>query len=194
MSGRLHVLIVSVVAFTVAVAVGASATTQPDAVSVHVQQQLSIAGNLHISFRSNDRLPRGGYYYAVIVLKPYKHYTKQTPPPCATSSDMERTDYSYPHPGHPVRLALTPTKSPEHHWCPSGTYIGAIYAVPEPPPCKSNYPCRSENYTPKNCFELENGRRACGIVARPKSHAYPEGLPKPLERGTRIIGHFKVTF
>jgi hypothetical protein len=195
MRWRFHFLILSILALTVAGAVGASARTQPDAVSVHVQQKPSIAGNVHISFHPLDRLPPGGYYYAVIVLKPYKGYTQETPPPCATSSDMQKTDYGYPHPGHPVRLALTPTTSPEHHWCRGGNYIGAIYAVPHAPPCNSTYPCRSENYKPPSpCWETEPGHRVCGVVVQPKFYRYPNGLPTPLAKDTRIIGHFRVTF
>jgi hypothetical protein len=194
MQWRFHFLILSVLALTVAGSVGASASTQPDAVSVHVQQKPSIASNVHISFRPIDRLPPGGYYYAVLVLKPYKHYTQNEPPPCATSSNMQRTDYGYPHPGRPVRLALTPAKSFARHWCRGGVYSGGIYAVPYPPPCNSTYPCRSEPYKePSPCFEIEPGHRACGVVAKPKLYRYPDGLPAPLAKGTRIIGRFAVT-
>jgi hypothetical protein len=195
MRWRLHVLIVSAVALSVAGSVGAAAGTQPDAVSLHVQQKPSVAGNIHISFHSTEHLPQGGYYYAVIVLKQYKHYTQDEPPPCATSSNMERTDYGYPHPGRPVRLALTPTKSAAGHWCHGGTYSGGIYAVPYPPPCNNTYPCRSEPYKePSPCFEIAPGHRACGVVAKPKLYRYPDGLPTPLAKGTRIIGRFHVSF
>ena len=81
--------------------------------------------------------------------RPYKRYTRRTPPPCATSSNMERTDYGYPAPDGAVRLTLTPTVSATHHWCRGGSYIGAIYAVPHAPPCESKYPCRSEPYEPR---------------------------------------------
>jgi hypothetical protein len=188
----LPILVGSIVALTAAGSVGASAGTR--AVSVHVQRKPSVAGNVHISFQPTDRLPEGGYYYAVLVLEPYKHYTRASLPPCATSSDMERADYGYPHPGRPVRLALTPAKSPAGHWCRGGVYSGGIYAVPDAPPCESTYPCRnSEPYERSDCFELENGRRACGIV-RPKHYSYPEGLPTPLAKGARIIARFQVTF
>ena len=106
----LHLLIAAVFALTAAGSVAAWAGTQPPTVSVHVQRKLSVTGNVHVSFHPTDPLPVGDYYYAVIVLKPYKHYTKKSPPPCATSSDMQRTDYGYPHPGHPVQLALTPAE------------------------------------------------------------------------------------
>jgi hypothetical protein len=184
--------IASVVALGLASAVGASASAQPDGVPVNVQQKPSIAGNVHIGFPSTGSLPPGGYYYAVIVLKPYKHYTQEAPPPCATSSNMQKTDYGYPHPGHPVRLVLTPTKSATGHWCRGGSYIGAIYAVPHPPPCNSIYPCRSEPYK-EPCAGVRPG---CveGIVARPREWAYPQGLPTPVAKGTRIIAHFKVSF
>jgi len=188
----LQLLIVSTVALTVVGSVDASTGTQ--AVSVHVQRKPGVAGNVHVSFRPTDRLPEGGYYYAVLVLKPYKRYTRKAPPPCATSSDMERADYGYPHPGRPVRLALTPAKSPTGHWCRGGIYSGGIYAVPQAPPCEGTYPClSSEPYERSNCWEIESGHKVCGIV-RPKRYAYPEGLPTPLARGARIIARFQVTF
>ena len=195
MRRRFHFLILSVLALTAAGSVGASASTQPDPVSIHVQQKPSIAGNVHIGFRPTNRLPPGGYYYAVIILKPYEHYTENEPPPCSTSSNMEQTDYGYSHPGSPVRLTLTPAKSFSRHWCRGGVYSGGIYAVPYPPPCNSTYPCRSEPYKePSPCFEIEPGHRACGVVARPELYRYPFGLPAPLAKDTRIIGHFRVTF
>jgi len=164
-------------------------------VAVHVQAKLRIAGNVHISFRPTAPLPAGGYYYAAIVLKPYRHYTRSAPPPCATSSNMQRTDYGYPHRGRPVELALTPTPSHARHWCPGGHYIGAVYAVPQAPPCNSTYPCRAEPYKPHGpCFELQGGHRVCGMVMRPHVYAYPDGLPRPLASSTRIVGYFGVDF
>lgn len=193
MQWRFHVLIVGALALSVAGSISASASTK--AVSVHVQRTPSVASNVRISFLATDHLPQGGYYYAVIVLKPYKHYTQVEPPPCSTSSGMERTDYGYPHPGRTVRLALTPAKSTAGHWCRGGTYIGAVYAVPHAPPCNSTYPCRSENYEPKSpCWEIEPGHRVCGLVVRPKFYRYPDGLPKPIEHDTHIVGHFRVIF
>jgi hypothetical protein len=191
---KLYAVLAASLALGVVGQLSASASTRPGAVSIHLQKP-SLAGNVHISFQPTDRLPPGGYYYAVIVLNLFKHYTRQSPPPCATSSNMERTDYGYPQPGHPVRLALTPAKSATGHWCPGGDYSGGIYAVPYPPPCNSTYPCRSEPYkAPSPCFEIAPGRRACGVVALPKRYSYPEGLPAPLAKGTRIVGHFEVKF
>ncbi len=106
---------------------------------------------------------------------------------------MEKTDYGYPQPGRSVRLTLTPAKSVAGHWCRGGNYLGAVYAVPHAPPCNRAYPCRSEPYEPSPCFEIAPGRRACGVVARPKLYRYPDGLPAPLAKGTRIIGRFAVT-
>jgi hypothetical protein len=194
MHWRFQLAIVSALTLSVAGSVVASAGAQPNIVSVHVQRKPSVAGNVHVSFHAADHLPQSGYYYAVLVLKPYKSYTKKAPPPCATSSDMQRTDYGYPHPGHLVRLALTPAKSTTRHWCPGATYIGGIYAVPHAPPCESAYPCPSEPDERSPCFEIAPGRKACGVVAQPKLYSYPEGLPKPLAHGTRIVGHFHVTF
>jgi hypothetical protein len=172
---------------------GALASTRSgDAVRVQVRP--SVAGNVHISFRPTIRLPSGGYYYAVIVLRPYGHYTRTTPPPCATSSDMQKTDYGYARPGEPVKLGLTRAPSAAHRWCYGGSYVGAVYAVPNTPPCNSTYPCRSESYEATPCFQLQDGRLACGVVARPRTYAYPDGLPAPVERGTRIVGYFRVAF
>ncbi|HEV2945713.1 MAG TPA: hypothetical protein VGX26_11440 [Solirubrobacteraceae bacterium] len=186
----LHLLIAGVVALTAAGSVDASTGTQT--VPVNVQQKPSIVGNVHISFPSTGSLPPDSYYYAVMVLKPYKHYTQEVPPPCATSSNMEKTDYGYPRPGRPVRLVLTRAKSLAGHWCRGGVYSGGIYAVPYPPPCNSTYPCRSEPYK-EPCAGIRPG---CveGVVAKPRFYRYPDGLPAPLAKGTRIIGHFKVSF
>lgn len=175
--------------------VAAVADTQSDAIPVHVQRKLSIRENVHLSFLSRNQLPEGGYYYAVIVLKPYKGYTRSNPPPCSASSNMERTDYGYPRPDHGVQLALTPSQSATEHWCRGGAYVGAVYAVPHAPPCESKYPCRSEPYkSPSPCWETEGGRKVCGKVASPRRYAYPDGLPKPLTSGTRIVGRFSVVF
>jgi hypothetical protein len=164
------------------------------AVSVHVQKP-NLKRSVHISFRPTGKLPPDGYYYAVMVLRPYRHYTRTSPPPCSTSSDMERADYGYPQSGKPVRLSLTPARSTTAHWCRGGTYTGAIYAVPQAPPCEGKYPCRSEPYEPPSpCWEIAPGRRACGIAVKPGSYAYPDGPPRPLNKGTSIIGHFTVTF
>jgi hypothetical protein len=190
MRWRFHVLIVSAVVLSFAGTLGAAASTPLEAVSVHVQQKPRIAGNIHVSFHARH-LPEGGYYYAVIVLKPYKKYTRTSPPPCATSSDMQRTDYGYPQPSGEVALALTPAKSRTGHWCSGGAYLGAIYAVPHTPPCESSYPCHSEPYK-EPCAGIAPG---CveGVVARPREWAYPQGLPTPRASGTSIVGHFTVT-
>ncbi|HEY7830476.1 MAG TPA: hypothetical protein VIC06_07935 [Solirubrobacteraceae bacterium] len=162
-----------------------------ETVSVRTQRKLNAHQNVHITFRARH-LPEGGYYYGVIVLKPYKKYTLTSPPPCATSSDMQRTDYGYPQSNRKVGLALTPAKSRAGHWCPGGDYVGAIYAVPHAPPCESNYPCRSEPYK-EPCAGVGPG---CvhGIIVRRGRWAYPQGLPSPQASGTTIVGHFTVRF
>ena len=190
-----HTLIVGGLALGMAGSVDASTNTRPETVFVHVQRKLSIRENVQIGFQSAGRLPEHGYYYAVIVLKPYKRYTRKAPPPCSTSSNMERSDYGYPQPDRSVRLALSPAGSATRHWCRGGTYLGAVYAVPHAPPCESEYPCRSETYEPPGpCWELESGRKVCGVVALPKRYAYPDALPEPLAKGTRIVGRFSVVF
>jgi hypothetical protein len=161
------------------------------AVSVHVQHKLAVHQNVNLTFQARQ-LPEGGYYYGVIVLKPYKKYTRTSPPPCSTSSNMQRTDYGYPRAVGKVALALTPAKSSTEHWCPSGSYEGAIYAVPHAPPCESAYPCHSEPYK-EPCAGLAPG---CvhGVVAQPKQYSYPDGLPTPRATGTMIVARFSVKF
>ncbi len=190
-----HVLLVGGLVLWLAAAVDAASGPTPRSVSVHVQPGPRAGENVHISLRSAARLPAGGYYYAVIVLKPYRRYTRQSPPPCATSSDMQRTDYGYPQADGEVSLALTPAHSATRHWCPGGAYAGAVYAVPHAPPCEGTYPCASEPYKPPSpCWEVQAGRQVCGVVAWPRVYAYPDGLPEPRAPGTRIVAHFGVAF
>lgn len=168
-----------------------SAVALAATVPVHVRHKPAVGQNVHLTFRARQ-LPEGGYYYGVIVLKPYKNYTWSSPPPCSTSSNMQRTDYGYPRANGQVALALTAAKSSTGHWCPGGSYEGAIYAVPHAPPCESAYPCPSEPYTPPSpCWNIE-GHRVCGVVAHPRAYTYPDGLPAPLARGTRIVARFSV--
>jgi hypothetical protein len=163
-----------------------------ETVAVHVLRKLSASQNVHVTFRGRQ-LPEGGYYYAVIVLEPYRKYTRRSPPPCATSSDMQRTDYGYPQPSGVVALALTPAKSLTGRWCPGGHYVGAIYAVPHAPPCDSAYPCHSEPPYKQPCEAIE---RPCvtGKVAHPRESEYPDRLPSPRANGTTIVGRFAVRF
>jgi len=194
-SRALHALLLAALALGLTGSVQASSAVPPEAVSIHVQHQPSVSGNVHITFRAGGVLPEGGYYYGVMVLKPYKRYTRAHPPPCSTSSNMQRADYGYRQPDGTVRLALTPTRSATRHWCRGGTYLGAVYAVPHAPPCESKYPCRSEPYEPPSpCWEVEPGRRVCGVVAQPGRYAYPGAIPTPLARDTRIVGRFSILF
>jgi hypothetical protein len=192
MHRKSHVLIITVATFTMAGSALAAGRGMTNAGSVHVQRNPSISGDVHVSLRPTDRLPPGGYYYAVIVLRKYKQFTAREPPPCATSSNMEKTDYAYPHPGRPIEIALTQAKSLSHRWCRGGIYSGGIYAVPYPPPCDSTYPCRSEPYK-EPCVGVEPGC-VLGVVAKPDHYHYPDELPTPLAKGTRIVAHFRVTF
>lgn len=168
---------------------GIAAAATP--VDVHVQRQLAAGQNVHLTFHARQ-LPKGGYYYGVIVLQHYKHYTRASPPPCATSSNMQRTDYGYPRSNREVALVLAPAKSLTRHWCPAGEYTGAIYAVPHPPPCESKYPCRSEPYE-RPCAGVGPG---CvhGVVQQPGEWRFPQGLPTPLAKGAAIVGRFTVRF
>jgi hypothetical protein len=203
--------------------VGVAAAASSSAVFVQVPSHPSIAGHVHISFHPRARLPRGGYYYAVIVLVHYAGGSPGTPLRCATSSDMQETEYGSPLPGLPVRLTLLPAKSTVNQWCAGGSYEGAIYAVPHRPPCRSSYPCYGKSTQNGACWGLE-GHVACGVVAKPEPepkppqpqpepkqtpepgppatnppptptpYSYPGGLPKPVDHSTRVIGRFQVSF
>jgi hypothetical protein len=172
-----------------AVSGAVACSTAAEAMPVHLQRKPAVRQNVHITFRARN-LAEGGYYYAVIVLKPYRKYTRRSPPPCSTSSNMSRTDYGYPHADGAVALLLAPAKSSTGHWCRGGSYEGAVYAVPHAPPCESTYPCRSEPYK-QPCAGVAPG---CvqGVVARPEEYAYPDGLPVPRATGTSIVGRFSV--
>jgi len=174
-------------------ALASSAPAAAETVSVHVQSKPTIRASVRVSFRAKP-LPDGGYYYAVLVLKPYRRYTRAAPPPCATSSNMQRADYGYPRSDGQVSLSLAPARSAAGHWCRGGAYVGAIYAVPHAPPCEGRYPCRSEPYTPPSpCWTLV-GQVVCGVVALPPQYRYPDGLPTPLAAGTTIAARFAVRF
>jgi hypothetical protein len=163
-----------------------------ETIAVHLPHRLSVGKDVHVSFRA-AALPEHGYYYAVIVLKPYRHYTRSAPPHCSTSSNMQRTDYGDPGSKGLVSLTLAPAKSSTWRWCPGGTYVGGVYAVPHPPPCESAYGCGAEPYERTGCAGVGPG---CvrGVVVRRDAYAYPNGLPSPRARGTRIVGRFTVTF
>jgi hypothetical protein len=174
-------------------ALAGSPPASAETVALHVQREPTIRHSVHLAFRAK-RLPEGGYYYAVMVLERYRRYTRGSPPPCSSSSNMQRTDYGYPLANGQVTLALTPARSLTGHWCRGGSYAGAIYVVPHAPPCESTYPCRSEPYEPPSpCWNVE-GRRVCGVVALPRRWAYPDGPPTPLAQGTRIVARFSVSF
>jgi hypothetical protein len=165
---------------------GALAALGP--VSVHVPQSPSVTQRVSIDFRPRAHLARGGYYYAVAVLV---HYPRplQAPytPRCALSSDMGVTQYGFPRNGRALRLTLLAAPSAENTWCPGGRYLGAVYAVPHKPSCSSAYPCYGRgSCSPQVSF--------CGVVAKPGYYSYPRGLPKPVDRSTRIVGRFTLEF
>jgi hypothetical protein len=172
-------------------AVALSCAAPAQALTVHVQSRPAIRHNVHLTGHA-PRLAQGGYYYAVIVLEQYKRYTRNSPPPCSTSSNMQGTDY--PRANDELPLTLGPTRSATGHWCRGGTYAGALYAVPHTPPCESAYPCSSEPPPPgRQCAGVASGC-VLGIVARPGAYAYPDGLPTPRASGTAIVAHFTVKF
>jgi hypothetical protein len=182
---------------------------QANRLRVQVPAHASPRGDVAISFLARARLPRGGYYYAVVVLVRYAGYSATSPPPCAISSDMERTAYGYPRRGRRVRLRLIPARSSERRWCGGGIYEGAVYAVPHPPRCGVALPCATRTTGYGSCWEVE-GRVVCGVVAKPEpptprheppapkgeppSYSYPGGLPKPIDRSAHVLGRFKLRF
>jgi hypothetical protein len=185
-------LILTVPALALAGLQSASAASRLGPVSVRVSQQPSVGGSVRVGFMPRGDLPSGGYYYAVIVLKEYARRSPSAPPPCAISSDMRRTQYGYPHRGRALSLTLKPASSTSGHWCPGGTYAGAVYAVPHKPRCAGSQPCYGRSTQTGSCWEVE-GRLLCGVVAIP-TYSYPGGLPKPIDHSARVVGHFQVSF
>jgi hypothetical protein len=181
---------------------------------VRVPSSPSLASPLKIGFSPHKRLPRGGYYYAVLVLEGYPHYSAASPPPCAVSSDMSQTPYAYAHKRRSVELTVLPAPSDQRAWCAAGTYVGAVYSVPHRPRC-GGYTCRGSTAEYGSaCWEVEPGHRVCGVVAKPPepnpepkpepppepkpeptpTYSFPGGLPKPLDRTARVVARFEVTF
>ncbi len=160
--------------------------------TVEVQGKPTVHSSVQLQL-SAPALPGGGYYYGVVVLRPYRHFTRAIQPACATSSEMRRTEYGYPPPDGRLPLTLAPAKSDTGRWCRGGSYEGAVYAVPHPPPCQGNYPCLvSEPYEPPALLSYEGHFRA-GIVL-PPTWSYPSSLPQPLASGTTIVDRFSVSF
>lgn len=182
--------LVATCALAVAAAAGAAAPFAR--VSVSVPAHPSPTGDVHISFQPRGRLPRGGFYYAVLVLHDYP--TAGAPPACATSSDMARTEYRSPDGARRLGLTILPARSTEGRWCAGGTYLGALYAVPHPPRCSYSSPCYGRTTQLAGpCFIVGEGHRVCGVVVNP-SYSYPGGLPRPLDSSSRVIGRFTVRF
>lgn len=190
---RPYLVILSTLALALTGSASASAATPLGPVSVRVPQKPSVTTTLAVSFHPRGRLPHGGYYYAVIVLEHYNR-SSAAPPACAISSDMRRTAYGYPRRDGAIHLTLLPAKSAKNRWCAEGTYEGAIYAVPHKPPCSKSYPCYGLSTQSGGCWEVEAGRRVCGVVIRPSPYSYPGGLPKPLDHSTHIVGRFQIKF
>jgi len=141
-----------------------------------------------VTFRPQSGLPRGSYYYAVAVLVHYRPKGADAgTAPCAISSDMGLTEYGRPGGAKSLQLTLLPASASQGRWCAGGTYEGAVYAVPHPPPCNSKYPCYGRG---SGCGEP---RGVCGVVINP-GYSYPGGLPKPIDRRSRVVGHFKLLF
>lgn len=161
------------------------------ALTVHVGTKLDPRRDVRVTFAA-PALPEGGYYYAVLVLRHYRHYTAASPPPCAVSSDMEHTDYGYPDATGTVLLRVSPVPSRTGHWCRGAAYEAAIYAVPHPPPCNAAYPCSSE--TPRHeCAGVGPG---CvhGVLPYYAAWKFPEALPSPRADGTKIGAYFRAVF
>jgi hypothetical protein len=181
-SGTLGVAIAGL-AFVAPGVSGAAAALGP--VSVQVPPTPSVKQRVTIAFHPRGQLAHGGYYYAVVVLR---HYLPPSYPlRCAVSSDMGVTGYGFPRRGRAVRLTLLAAASAEDQWCPGAMYEGAVYAVPHKPSCSSLYPC----YGKGSCGPQAG---VCGVVVSPGYYSYPGGLPKPIDRSTRIVGHFTLHF
>ena len=188
-------------------------------VSVRVPRHPGLTGNVPLRLGRLARLPRGGYYYAVVVLTGYAGYSGSAPPPCAISSDMHETEYDFPGPRRRATLDLIPAPSTAARWCAGGVYKGAIYAVPHRPRCTGTYPCHGRSSESGPCWQIE-GRRVCGVVAVPEgtekstpgepqpvppphepevplanpTYSYPGGLPTPADRASRIVARFTLRF
>jgi|GEM_PF-2517747 len=192
MRQEVRALAIGALALAIVGVASASATMQLGPVTVRLPQRPSVGANVSVAFNTRGQLPNGGYYYAVIVLEEYPRSLQSAHPPCAVSSDMRRTPYGYPRRGRPVRLTLTPAPSSSNHWCPGGGYIGAVYAVPHKPRCSRSYPCYGTSTQNSSCWEIE-GRVVCGVAVIPR-FSYPGGLPKPIDRTARVVGHFQISF
>ncbi|HEY2282561.1 MAG TPA: hypothetical protein VGH60_03305 [Solirubrobacteraceae bacterium] len=145
---------------------GGDAIAGANLVSVRLPTSSSATtGKLKVRLRPNMSLPRGGFYYAVLVLVDYKLGAPGEQPMCAVSSDMRETQYISPRNGRTGRLILLPAPSADRRWC-HGTYEGAIYAVPHKPRC-THHDCYG-TAAGGPCWELE-GKTACGVVANPKA-------------------------
>jgi hypothetical protein len=184
----LRVVYVAAVATVVWVVTGLSSTqaTAPlGPVAVQVPQSPPVTQAVTITFHPRGRLPRRGYYYAVIVLERYEQASLKTPPSCAVSSDMRKTAYGYSRGNHRIHLTLTPAESASNHWCPGGTYTGAIYAVPHKPPCNGYYSCYGKSAVNGSCWEVEGGHVVCGVVAHPKEEQAEREAKENAEREAR---------
>jgi hypothetical protein len=172
----------------------APASTRPAwfaPVAVSSPARPSLHGPLRINFAPRA-LPRGGFYYAVLVLSNYPSGTGARPS-CAVSSDMGKTQYGFPRSGARLRLSVLPARSGAETWCPGGTYLGAVYAVPHRPLCSYSQPCYGRTTQVGACWIVGEGRRVCGVVIRPR-YSYPGGLPRPLDASSRLVTRFVLRF
>jgi hypothetical protein len=190
-----QVLSISAVLVCVAASPTASAASWRSPVAVHVPRHPSDLTNVRVSFHTRGYLPHGGYYYAVIAVERYRGHTREAPPPCAISSDMLKTQYGYANRHGSVALTLFAAKSVDDRWCSGGAYEGAIYAVPHAPLCSGANPyavCSTDGY------EFGGGcnfaEKVCGVVIRGRRYAYLDGLPKPIDTSTQIVGRFQIRF
>lgn len=180
-----------------ALAALAAATALAAASFAHVSVSVAAhqsTGDVHISFQPRGHLPRGGYYYAVLVLHDYSGGGAANQPTCAVSSDMAKTEYGFPRRGRRLHLTILQARSPDARWCPGASYLGAVYAVPHAPRCSDSSPCYGKSTQVGACWILKEGRRVCGVAVRYPSYSYPGGLPKPIDRASRIVGRFQVRF
>ena len=150
---------------------------------------LSPSQNQTVRFHAQRGLPAGSYYYAVAVLEHYVSRGGGTAPACALSSDMGHVQYAPPRSAGATRITLPPAPSAAAGWCPGGVYEGAVYAVPHRPPCTREYRCVSGS---RSC---PGTGTVCGVVPKPVGeYGYPGGLPKPIDRSSRIVARFTLRF
>jgi hypothetical protein len=201
------VLALGVVAMALGAGHGASAGNASRPNTLQVPRHPKVTGAFTISYLPARTLPSGGYYYAVAVVNKTDavHFDTEH---CAKESLMTDTEYGYPKARARLRLRIAPERGPAGpslRWCTGATYIGAVYAVPHPPPCSRGEPCYGRPGGTPECYPGERRpgpRFYCregkvqyipvkGIV-RPRKGGGGT-LPAPLDASAHIVARFHLT-